>query len=110
LPDEFVRRGHPVRARLRWSNHLNVTCPSGGVWDSRTDYDRNVIRKHALGSFADMLKASARHPAMLTYLDNRHSIKAAPNENYGRELLELHSVGLVHTQADVKQPPGCLPG
>ncbi|MBG0561776.1 DUF1800 domain-containing protein [Actinoplanes aureus] len=84
-----------------WSNHLNVTCPYGDVWDSRVDYDRNVIRKYALGSFADLLKASARHPAMLTYLDNRYSTKAAPNENYGRELLELHTVGLAYTESDV---------
>jgi uncharacterized protein (DUF1800 family) len=85
-----------------WSNHLNVTNPSGDVWDSRTDYDRTVIRRHALGSFADMLKDSARHPAMLAYLDNRSSTRAAPNENYGRELLELHTVGLGYREADVK--------
>ncbi|MEV4707283.1 DUF1800 domain-containing protein [Actinoplanes sp. NPDC049316] len=85
-----------------WSNHLNVANPSGDVWDSRPDYDRSVIRPYALGRFADMLKASARHPAMLTYLDNRFSTRAAPNENYGRELLELHTVGLGYTEADVK--------
>jgi uncharacterized protein (DUF1800 family) len=85
-----------------WSNHLNVTCPSGDVWDSRSDYDRTVIRAYALGRFADMLKASARHPAMLTYLDNRFSTRAAPNENYGRELLELHTVGLGYSESDVK--------
>ncbi len=93
-----------------WSNHLNVTCPSGDVWDSRPDYDRNVIRKHALGRFADMLKASAKHPAMLTYLDNRFSTRAAPNENYGRELLELHTVGLVYSEADVKNAARLLTG
>jgi uncharacterized protein (DUF1800 family) len=49
-----------------------------------------------------MLMASAKHPAMLTYLDNRSSTKAAPNENYGRELLELHTVGLLYTEADVR--------
>ncbi|MFB9363248.1 DUF1800 domain-containing protein, partial [Actinoplanes nipponensis] len=52
--------------------------------------------------FADLLKASARHPAMLTYLDNRFSTKYAPNENYGRELLELHTVGLGYTESDVR--------
>ncbi|MEV6298328.1 DUF1800 domain-containing protein [Actinoplanes sp. NPDC051861] len=93
-----------------WSNHLNVTCPYGDVWDSRIDYDRNVIRKYALGTFADLLKASARHPAMLTYLDNRYSTKAAPNENYGRELLELHTVGLAYTEADVKNAARLLTG
>ncbi|WP_231956795.1 MULTISPECIES: DUF1800 domain-containing protein [unclassified Actinoplanes] len=93
-----------------WSNHLNVTCPSGDVWDSRTDYDRAVIRRYALGSFADLLKASARHPAMLTYLDNRFSTRQAPNENYGRELLELHTVGLGYTEADVKDAAKLLSG
>ena len=77
-----------------WSNHLNVTCPSSEVWDSRHLYDRDVIRRHALGRYSDMLVASARHPAMLRYLDNASSTKDAPNENYGRELLELHSVGV----------------
>jgi uncharacterized protein (DUF1800 family) len=93
-----------------WSNHLNVTCPHGDVWDSRIDYDRNVIRKHALGTFADLLKASARHPAMLTYLDNRFSTRAAPNENYGRELLELHTVGLAYAESDVKDAARLLTG
>jgi uncharacterized protein (DUF1800 family) len=92
-----------------WSNHLNVTCPQGDVWDSRIDYD-TMIRQHALGTFAGLLKASARHPAMLTYLDNRFSGKDAPNENYGRELLELHTVGLAYTEADVKNAARLLTG
>lgn len=77
-----------------WSNHLNVTNPSDRVWDNRQDYDRRVIRKHALGRFEDMLVASATHPAMLLYLNNADSTKDNPNENYGRELLELHSVSV----------------
>jgi uncharacterized protein (DUF1800 family) len=93
-----------------WSNHLHVAAPSSGVWDSRADYDAQVIRKHAFGRFADMLKASARHPAMLTYLDNRSSTKAHPNENYARELMELHTVGLVYTEADVQAAAKLLTG
>jgi uncharacterized protein (DUF1800 family) len=77
-----------------WSNHLNVTNPSDRVWDNRQDYDRVVIRKHALGRFEDMLIASATHPAMLLYLNNADSTKDNPNENYGRELLELHTVSV----------------
>ena len=76
-----------------WSNHLNVTCPSSEVWSSRGSYDRDVIRKHALGTFSDLLVASCTHPAMLQYLDNLESRGANPNENYGREVLELHTVG-----------------
>jgi uncharacterized protein (DUF1800 family) len=93
-----------------WSNHLNVANPSGDVWDSRPDYDRAVIRRYALGRFADLLKASARHPAMLAFLDNRTSTRAAPNENYGRELLELHTVGLGYSESDVKNAARMLTG
>ena len=77
-----------------WSNHLNVTNFGDNVWWSRHDYDRVVIRKHALGKFSEMLAAAAQHPAMLMYLNNAESTGESPNENYGRELLELHTVGL----------------
>ncbi|MDI6100003.1 DUF1800 domain-containing protein [Actinoplanes sp. NEAU-A12] len=121
--DSFKQLGRAVIARAAWSerqlfeqavsfwsNHLHVTAPSSGVWDTRADYDRTVIRKHALGKFADMLKASARHPSMLTYLDQRSSTKAHPNENYARELMELHTVGLVYTEADVLAAARLLTG
>jgi uncharacterized protein (DUF1800 family) len=95
-----------------WSNHLNITCPSADVWDSRHLYDRDVIRKHALGKFSDMLVASARHPAMLRYLNNADSTKDSPNENYGRELLELHTVGVNagYTEADMRASTMLLTG
>ncbi|GAA2530285.1 DUF1800 domain-containing protein [Pilimelia columellifera] len=93
-----------------WSNHLNVTCPFDQGWDNRPDYDRAVIRPHTLGRFADMLKASAKHPAMLNYLDNRSSTKTRPNENYARELMELHTVGLIHTEDDVQNAARLLTG
>ncbi|MEV6926881.1 DUF1800 domain-containing protein [Dactylosporangium sp. NPDC051485] len=77
-----------------WNNHLNVTSPFDGGWDVRGPYDMGVIRQHALGKFSDMLIASARDPAMMRYLDNTSSDKRNVNENYGRELLELHTVGI----------------
>lgn len=77
-----------------WSNHLHITCPSDKVWFARHDYDATVIRQHAFGTFEDMLIASAKHPAMLVYLNNAESSRDNPNENYGRELLELHTVGI----------------
>jgi uncharacterized protein (DUF1800 family) len=77
-----------------WANHLNIQNPFDGGQDNRTDWDRTVIRKHALGKFSDMLLASARHPAMMRYLDNAASDRRSVNENYGRELLELHTVGI----------------
>ncbi|MEO8477130.1 MAG: DUF1800 domain-containing protein [Actinomycetota bacterium] len=88
-----------------WSNHLNVTNPSDNVWWSRHDYDRRVIRKFALGKFSQMLKASATHPAMMMYLNNAESTKDNPNENYGRELLELHTLGLAggYDEEDMRQ-------
>jgi len=76
-----------------WSNHLNVTNPFDGGWDTRTEYDNNVIRANALGTFRNMLFASAQSPAMMRYLDNASSQKRSVNENYGRELLELHTLG-----------------
>lgn len=77
-----------------WSNHLNVANPSDSVWDNRQHYDRVVIRANAMGKFSTMLQASAAHPAMLNYLNQADSTKDAPNENYGREILELHTVGV----------------
>ncbi len=77
-----------------WSNHLNVTNFSDNVTWSRHDYDRTVIRRHAMGKFSEMLAAAATHPAMLMYLNNAESTGENPNENYGRELLELHTVGV----------------
>jgi uncharacterized protein (DUF1800 family) len=93
-----------------WANHLHIAAPSSGVWDSRPDYDRTVTRKHTFGRFADMLKAAARHPAMLTYLDNRSSTKTLPNENYARELMELHTVGMIYSEADVQAAAKLLTG
>jgi uncharacterized protein (DUF1800 family) len=95
-----------------WSNHLNVTNPFDGGWDVRTAYDNDVIRKHALGRFSDMLKASARDPAMLRYLDNADSDRRSVNENYGRELLELHTVGIEggYTEKDVRQSAYIMTG
>ena len=93
-----------------WANHLHISAPSSGVWDSRSDYDKQVTRKFTFGRYADMLKASARHPAMLTYLDNRSSTRTLPNENYARELMELHTVGLIYTEADVQAAAKLLTG
>ena len=85
-----------------WQDHLHITCPSSDVWDSRADYDR-VLRRHALGRFSDLLAGCVLHPAMLRYLDAASSTTKHPNENLGRELLELHTVGREagYTQRDV---------
>jgi|CXWL01.1.fsa_nt_gi hypothetical protein len=95
-----------------WTDHFNIDltknyCP----WLKMLD-DRNVIRVHALGRFRDLLGASAHSPAMLDYLDNFQSIKGNPNENYARELLELHTLGVDggYTQQDVVEVARCLTG
>ena len=93
-----------------FSNRLNVANRTTDVWNTRHDYDRVVIRGNALGSFSDMLHAAAKHPAMLYYLNQDQSNKSAVNENYGRELLELHTVGLNYTEADVKNSAAIMTG
>ena len=83
-----------------WRNHFCVDQPAVGDEKSRTftdpDYEENVIRKYAFGNFKDMLFASARHPAMLEYLDNKLSKRGEWNENYAREVMELHTLGADH--------------
>lgn len=75
-----------------WSNLLHVPAPLSKSFPHRMSYD-TAIRDNALGRFDDLLIAADLHPAMLCYLDNARSSAEAPNENLGRELLELHTVG-----------------
>jgi uncharacterized protein (DUF1800 family) len=105
LPTEHVRAATVIRAAHSkrqlfevlvdfWHNHFNV-YPHDiedifAIWPS---YDVGVIRKHALGNFRQMLGAVARSAAMQIYLDNATSRDEGPNENYARELLELHTLG-----------------
>jgi uncharacterized protein (DUF1800 family) len=95
-----------------WSNHLNLTVPGDKGYKARHAFDRDVIRRYALARFEDMLVASAVHPAMLDYLDNANSTAQAPNENYARELMELHTLGVDggYTERDVKQAAVLLTG
>lgn len=77
-----------------WHNHFNVDAWVASIVTSTfVHYDRDVIRAHALGNFRDMLEAVAKSPAMLYYLDNYISQDAGFNENFARELLELHTLG-----------------
>ncbi len=94
-----------------WNNHLHVPLNANDSWVQRWDYDL-TIRQHALGRFEDLLLACSLHPAMLLYLDNAKSVRGAPNENQGRELLELHTVGRTsgYTEAMVKSSARILSG
>ena len=95
-----------------WANHFNVTNPFDGGWDTRSVFDKDAIRPHALGRFSVMLAATARSPAMLRYLNNDLSDKKAVNENYGRELLELHTVAIDsgYTETDVRNSAYLMTG
>jgi uncharacterized protein (DUF1800 family) len=126
-----VTSDRPFVERLAafWSNHLCVSL--GGkaiVAPLAGSYERDVIRPHVLGRFEDMVMASAKHPAMLVYLDNFQSIgpnspgarvgqrangqRRGLNENYARELLELHTLGVNggYTQQDVQELAKVLTG
>jgi len=99
-----------------WTDHFNIAQSKGDCAWLKTADDRDVIRKHALGNFGELLRASALSPAMLWYLDGRANRKSnaeeIPNENYARELLELHTLGVHggYTQRDVMEVARCLTG
>jgi len=95
-----------------WSDHFNIYIEKGSGFYLKTVDDREVIRKHALGSFRDLVWASAHSPAMMIYLDNQANEKSHPNENYARELMELHTLGVNggYTQKDVMELARCLTG
>jgi uncharacterized protein (DUF1800 family) len=86
-----------------WTNHFNVYVAKGADRFLAPDYIEHTIRPHAMGKFADLLIATAQSPAMLFYLDNWRSTAQGRNENYARELLELHTLGVDggYTQRDV---------
>ncbi|GAB4462358.1 MAG: DUF1800 domain-containing protein [Armatimonadaceae bacterium] len=97
-----------------WTNHFNIYAKKtdGYTTPFKAVDDTKVIRAHALGSFPEMLRASAKSPAMLSYLDNQENRKGVANENYARELLELHTLGVDggYTQKDVQEVARCLTG
>ncbi len=96
-----------------WYNHFNIFAGKGldGIWAGT--FERDAIRPHVFGKFRDLLGATTRHPAMLFYLDNwKNTAPGSPgvrkqmqglNENYARELMELHTLGVRggYTQEDV---------
>ncbi|WP_044562221.1 DUF1800 family protein [Azospirillum sp. B4] len=114
----------PLRERLVhfWSNHFTVSTSRPIVAAAVVPYENEAIRPHVTGRFADMLLAVTRHPVMLAYLDN--AISAGPdslagirrqrglNENLGRELLELHTLGVDggYSQTDVRELARILTG
>jgi uncharacterized protein (DUF1800 family) len=107
-----------------WYNHFNVDAGKGADRYLVTAYERDAIRSHVLGKFRDLLEATANSPAMMFYLDNWQSTVARPgavnakqaargvNENYARELMELHTLGVDggYTQKDIVEVARCFTG
>ncbi|MFM9975990.1 MAG: DUF1800 family protein [Beijerinckiaceae bacterium] len=106
--------GFGERLALFWSNHFCVSVQKGQIARATAGaLEREAVRPHVFGKFADMLLAVEKHPAMLFYLDNRQSVgpgsragnnrRAGLNENLAREILELHTLGVDggYTQVDV---------
>jgi uncharacterized protein (DUF1800 family) len=95
-----------------WMNHFNVHQSKHNIRALVGDYEERAIRAHALGRFRDLLAATVYHPAMLRYLDNDQNALNHINENYARELLELHTLGVNggYTQHDVQELARVLTG
>ena len=103
-----------------WFNHFNVFAGKQDEAALLPEYEGRALRPHALGTFPELLEATARSPAMLIYLDNWRSAAPRPrarqqrglNENYARELLELHTLGVDggYTQADIVEVARCFTG
>ncbi len=103
-----------VRERMVdfWNNHFNIDqAKNYGTYRIATD-NLKVVRANALGSFPEMVKSSAHSAAMLGYLDNQVNRKGVANDNYARELLELHTLGVHggYTQKDVMEVARCFTG
>ncbi|MCD4535395.1 DUF1800 domain-containing protein [Nocardioides sp. cx-169] len=93
-----------------WENHLHVPVNGDAQFTHRVPYG-DLVRRHALGTYEDLLRETITHPAMLVYLNQAVSTKRRPNENLARELLELHTVGRGRfTEDDVKSSARILTG
>ncbi|HTD05141.1 DUF1800 domain-containing protein, partial [Undibacterium sp.] len=95
-----------------WMNHFNVHQGKSNIRLLVSDYEERAIRPHALGKFRELLAATVRHPAMIRYLDNEQNAVNRINENYARELMELHTLGVNggYSQRDVQELARILTG
>src|SRR5580692_2177615 len=93
-------------------NHFNVSQNKNDIRALVGDYEETAIRPHVLGKFRDLLAATVIHPAMLIYLDNSQNAAGHINENYAREIMELHTLGVGsgYTQDDVQELARILTG
>ena len=95
-----------------WLNHFSVFQGKNELRAMVGDYEEHAIRPHVVGRFRDLLAATATHPAMLVYLDNAQNAVKRPNENYAREIMELHTMGVDggYTQHDIVELARILTG
>ncbi len=95
-----------------WNNHFSVYHFDGPVAFLKTVEDREMMRPYALSSFRNLLQENAKSPAMIYYLDTFSSSKESPNENYARELMELHTLGVdgPYTHHDIDEVARCFTG
>jgi uncharacterized protein (DUF1800 family) len=95
-----------------WFNHFNVHLYKANIRVMIGDYEDRAIRPFAMGRFRDLLSATLRHPAMLRYLDNADNAAGHLNENYAREIMELHTMGVGsgYAQSDVEALARILTG
>ena len=106
----YSRRQLYERTVEFWSDHFSTSINTVGIY--KTAEVRDVYRKYALATFREMLYASAAGPAMLTSLNGAQNTKSAPNQNYAREVMELHTLGVDggYTQQDVIEVARCFTG
>lgn len=105
---------HQVQEQMTWFwfNHFSVFQGKSNLRAMVGDYENSAIRPHALGKFRDLLGAVVMHPAMLRYLDNEQNAAGRINENFARELMELHTLGINggYSQRDVQELARVLTG
>ncbi len=103
----------PLLERMTYFWHDHFATSQAKVQKATYMQQQNeTLRRHALGSFRELLLAMAQDPAMLMYLDNRLNVRGKPNENYARELMELHTlgVGTGYKETDIKEAARALTG
>jgi uncharacterized protein (DUF1800 family) len=109
----WIKKMTTEKAQLRekmtlfWHNHFATHVPFSYLAQDQN----NMLRKHALGKFGDLLHAVAKDPAMIVYLNNQQNKKNAPNENFAREVMELFTLGVGnYTEKDIKEAARAFTG
>ncbi|HTV74090.1 MAG TPA: DUF1800 domain-containing protein [Candidatus Acidoferrales bacterium] len=111
--ERMLKTPAPLQEKLTlfWHGHFTTAEGAKGVTAQDAVNQNNLYRSNALGNIRDLAQAVSRDPAMLKYLDNARSVKAHPNENYARELMELFTLGIGnYTEQDVRESARAFTG